>query len=1187
MPPITEAPQPHLAGGSRLGWSLLVLVFGCTLTAVAGWLVYEQAEKTDALKFRRLSERLTGGVSTRLKNVEMALQGAQGLFAASDSVKRMEWTSYARNMEGHFRRGVLGFGYIERVRRPDLPAFLARVRADGAPDFQAHPAGDGDELYVVTYVEPREQNTGALGLDLAAEEQRRRAAEEAMRTDRPTLTRRIILTPDERRLPGFLLLLPVYEKASHPATPDDRVRALQGWVFAAIRIDELMEGMVGLTEHQVDFEVFEGATATADALIYDSDQHLGAHPDGQVTDANYAGRQFHARVPLSIYGRQWLLLISTPPGSDAVTSSLLLAVLGGGAAISLLAALLAWSLINARTRAVTLAERMIRDLRATEADLHRERRMMDAFMHSAADLVYFKDEQSRFIRCSDSVARQIGLTDSRELIGKTDFDFFAEAHARAAFEDEQKIMRSGQPIVDLREKEVFPDGRVRWLLTTKMPLRDEEGRIVGIFGINKDITELSIAEEKLRSQEALYRFIFTHIPVGISWVQERRAETRLVNPAHESITGVPAALSKDTSNYVAVSHPDEREKQQVLMDKLYRGEIEHFSMEKRYLHPQGGVVWAVLTMHLYKDRSTGALQEVTTVVDITEQKRAAEELRLAKETAEKASLAKSAFLAMMSHEIRTPMNGVIGMTSLLLDSPLTSEQRDYTETIRASGDTLLSIINDILDFSKIESGRLELEHEPFALGECVEGALDLLATRAAEKRLDLLYEIADGVPQAIRGDATRLRQVLVNLLGNAIKFTDHGEVVLAVRVKASGDLPAEARMAGGSLSPITAAGIARPDSRPPLSGTDDKRQFVELLFSVTDTGIGIPSEAMERLFHSFSQVDTSTTRRFGGTGLGLAISKRLVELMGGTLWVQSEAGRGSTFSFTIRTEYLPAPRRPYLAGPKLHLSDRRVLIVDDNSTNRRILGAVVAGWGMAPRAASSATEALRWLHAGESFDVAILDMQMPEIDGVTLAREIRRLPGGDRLPLLLLSSLGQRETAADKGLFAANLTKPVKPSQLFDLLAGIFRETATPPAPIRVVPKPGPAPEEHPLRVLLAEDNAVNQKVALHLLAAIGYRADLAANGLEVIEALERQSYDVILMDVQMPEMDGLDAARRIVARHPDRTQRPWIIALTANAVQGDREICLAAGMDDYISKPISKGDLSAALGRARGARAG
>jgi PAS domain S-box-containing protein len=756
----------------------------------------------------------------------------------------------------------------------------------------------------------------------------------------------------------------------------------------------------------------------------------------------------------------------------------------------------------------------------------------------------------------------------------------------------------------LEKRYLHPDGEIVWAAFTSRMFVDPATGGKQVVTTMVDITALKKTQEEMARKETLYRFIFMHTPVGISWMQSRRGETRIVNPAHESITGVPVALSKDTSNYTTVSHPDDREKQQMLIDRLYRGEIDHFSMEKRYVHPHGGLVWAAYTMHLYRDQSTGEAQEVTTIVDITEQKRAAEELRLAKETAERASQAKSTFLAVMSHEIRTPMNGVIGMTSLLLDSPLTREQREYAETIRASGDALLTIINDILDFSKIESGRLDLERETFVLRDCVEGALDLLASKAAEKRLDLLYEIADGVPQIICGDATRLRQILVNLLGNAIKFTSRGEVVLAVRVKTPDDIPAADKVVTSTTFPFSPAQPGKPDSRGPLvaaraslsplgavqSGKtvsrpplveDGPRQPVELLFSVTDTGIGIPQEAMNRLFHSFSQVDASTTRRFGGTGLGLAISWRLAELMGGTMWVQSEPGKGSIFSFTIRTEAIQTRPRPFLAGPKLHLSDRHMLIVDDNATNRRILATIVTGWGMTPRAAHSASEALDWLRAGELFDVGVLDMQMPEMDGVMLAREIRRLPGESKLPLVLLSSLGSRDMMAEKELFAASLTKPVKPSQLFNVLAGIFKDIE-PPSITKIRPPPVVVATAKTVRVLLAEDNLVNQKVALHMLAALGYRADLAANGLEVIEALERQAYDVILMDVQMPEMDGLEAARRIVARQPDRTKRPWIIALTANAVEGDRDICLAAGMDDYISKPIKKEELAAAMGRVR-----
>ncbi len=623
------------------------------------------------------------------------------------------------------------------------------------------------------------------------------------------------------------------------------------------------------------------------------------------------------------------------------------------------------------------------------------------------------------------------------------------------------------------------------------------------------------------------------------------------NPAAEKLFGYTAeqAIGRSLDELVTQPDlPDLRQEALEITQHMLRGESLHAIVRRC---KRDGQLIDLELMSVPVKVQDGNVTGLAIYHDITEMKRAESALQQAKEAAEAATHAKSVFLATMSHEIRTPMNGIIGMTSLLQDTHLTPEQREFTETIASSGETLLAIINDILDFSKIEAGRIELEHEPFDLRRCVESALELVVTQAASKGLELGCLIEEGVPAAITGDATRLRQVLTNLLSNAIKFTEEGEVTVAATATC-------------------------------LTGTPgDPHALYEIHFAVHDTGIGIPADRMDRLFRSFSQVDNSTSRKYGGTGLGLAISKRLCELMEGKIWVESEGipGKGSTFHFTIQAEAADLPPEPYLLGTQPNLSGKRVLIVDDNETSRRILSLQTQNWGMLPHTLASPQEALALLQDGESFDLGILDMHMPEIDGFTLAGEIRKLPVAASMHLVIVSSVGQGEVSADKSQVDDFLLKPIRPSQLYNSLVKIFAAESHPlPADGAKQSQFDPHMAERlPLRILAAEDNAVNQNLIRLMLSRLGYSAQVVANGLEVLQALRQRLYDVVLMDVQMPEMDGLEATRVICREWPTH-RRPRIIAMTANVTKEDRQACLEAGMDDYVSKPVAVAELVRSL---------
>ncbi|NQE37632.1 response regulator [Microcoleus asticus] len=938
---------------------------------------------------------------------------------------------------------------------------------------------------------------------------------------------------------------------------------------------------------------------------------------------------------------------------------------------------------------------------------------------NSTDMITRHDPKGVFVYVSPASRALLGYEPS-ELIGRVPNDYFHPDDLEIIAKAHWKVL--ALPVtytVSYRIRR--QDGKYIWFETTGRTISDPQtGEVQEIIGISRDITVRKQTEQELRESEAAIKALYqvTSAPRTdplnhLSTFDLRLQELLAMGCRQLGLSvGILSSIQGDNYQIMAVECPDgsivkeqiydlektfcvatAMAKEPIYFESVrfsglsFNTEAPAFKIEAYMGIPVtvAGEVYGTLCFF-----SPTPVTEPFRVVDRELMKLMAQwvgselerqqtdvDLAKARDQALAATRAKSEFLATMSHEIRTPMNGVIGMTGLLLDTRLTREQRDFVETIRSSGDALLTLINDILDFSKIESGKLDLEEHPFDIRTCIEESLDLVAAKAAQKKLEVGYLIDRAVPATAIGDSTRLRQILINLLSNAVKFTQAGEVVVSVTAK--------------KIS-VPTANVKEP---PAINGEPlTINQAYEIQFAVKDTGIGIPSDRMDRLFKSFSQVDSSTSRQYGGTGLGLAISKRLAEMMGGRMWVESMgslAGNppadfrsaafdlgwgesceiaekycysksvlsnkpigqnttsvGSTFYFSTIVSGCNSSLPVNLSNSQPELAGKRVLIVDDNATNRRILTLQAQSWGMVARASSSARLALDWLAAKEEFDLAVLDMQLPEMDGLTLAAQIRRYPDCEKLPLVMLTSIGRQEinTPAIEVDFAAFLNKPIKQSQLYNVLINIFGEQ-TP--EFRGQRASGPflqsipvLAENLPLRILLADDHLVNQKVALQILQRMGYRADVAGNGIEVLEALCRQPYDVVLMDVQMPEMDGLETTRRIreqfsadltlendtgeseVSANDEQSNnrkskienpkltdeesnnrkskienrkstdeesnnrkskienrkstRPWIVAMTANAMQGDREECMAAGMDDYLSKPIAIDQLVRAL---------
>jgi two-component system sensor histidine kinase/response regulator len=802
-------------------------------------------------------------------------------------------------------------------------------------------------------------------------------------------------------------------------------------------------------------------------------------------------------------------------------------------------------------------------IKEIEEKLAYERDQLRALLDAVPDLIYFKDRQSRFVLVSrsklqnalehapDLRARRAArglpadVPEAELLTGLTDFDTFQHDDARFSFVDEQQIIATGEPVVGKLARRTFTDGTVSWWLSSKMPWRDRKGDIIGTFGISKDITQLVKAEEKLIHEQERLQFIFESIPVGVALARhypDGRFE-RMINNAHVRICGLSREQDRVPGIYQTITHPEDRARQAELSRHLVDDHPGQFTIEKRYLRPDGGTVWAALSFQRRKN-ADGSIEDLSTVVDINGLKLAEEELRKAKAVAEEASRAKTEFMANMSHEIRTPMNGVVGVIDLLLKSNLTPRQRELAELVRNSAEALLVIINDILDISKISSGKLQLEPVAFDLLRIVEESAAILAPRADTKGLELVVRYTPGTPTHFVGDPVRIRQVLLNLAGNAVKFTDKGHVLIEVTCE------------------------------PPVEGR------VRVRLQVKDTGIGVAPEVLGRLFRKYEQADVGITRRFGGTGLGLAISRELVELMGGEVGVTSVPGMGSTFHATLPLPVGSGTTDPF--SRRAGSSCERVLVVDEHDVTRQMLSEQLTAWGIRNRSASSSGDALGLLRsareAGDPFACALIDFHLSGIDGVALGRVIKADPALNGTVLILLISSVERsqfEQSQAAG-FARCLLKPVRLSILFESLAG----GATPAPAVSTVqvlpPPPAIRPAQATARILVVEDQAVNQRVAQLVLESLNCHAEIAASGSEAIRMVGESSYDLVFMDYEMPLMDGLTATAEIRRRHP-RFLAP-IIAMTARAMPDDRERCLAAGMTDFLTKPIHYDALAAML---------
>ncbi|WP_296002074.1 CHASE domain-containing protein, partial [Rugamonas sp.] len=1112
----------HMHRRWRHGLWLLSLAAGAALAAGA------YARHVNGAQLRQVTAAALDGqqraLASRMQRYEYGLRGARGAVLTAVP-QRLSFRRYmaSRSLADEFP-GARGFGYIQRLAPTEVDAFTAAARADAQPDFavrQLRP--HAGELDVILYLEPEPPNRAAIGLDIASEPVRLAAAEAALRDGAATLTAPLTLVQaGERGQPGLLLLLPVYRDGATPADAGQRQRQCLGWAFAPLLTDEVL-AQLGDPPGRYRISIDDVTDAARPRRFYSRQLAL-------------ASAQTTLQAGMMLYGRR--LRLRMQPG-DAYAASLAplppALAMGGGAAAALL---LAWLLAEARQR--------------RQHYLSQQR--LAAIVHSSVDAIISKDLRGVVLSWNGGAEQIFGYR-AEEAIGRTVDSLLVPPRLHGEEVDILRRIAAGQSVDNFETVRLHKDGTPVPVSVAISPISNAWGQVVGASKTVRDISRLKAAEAALHQLNATLEQRIAERTRELDAASHEKqalldavsaqllyalldAEGRLldVNALFCLAHGMPRAalLGRAFDSLQADGAAAGWWAQDAAARQRWRGERCHRSGP--------GGLWLDTAITAQQARHGTPPRYVVAAVDVSDRKAGEQALRLAKEQAEQASLAKSQFLANISHEIRTPMNAVLGMQELLRRTALDARQRDYLNKADGAANTLLGLLNDVLDLSKIEAGQMQLEQHQFALEGLLRELAVMFAGTGGHPDVEFIYALDPALPAMLTGDRLRLQQVLINLIGNALKFTERGSVVLRLTT-----LAAEGRQ--------------------------------HLRVAVEDSGIGITAEQQLRIFDSFAQAETSTTRRFGGTGLGLAICKRLVELMGGRLRVESAPGLGSRFWFELAL----APSAPAAALPALPL--RRLLVVDDHPLTRQVLAATLAAqFGWQVDCADGGAGALARLRDG-AYDAVLLDWRMPDMDGLAVAEAIGA--GAAPLPVVIMVTAYGRDMLAEViepvPPFAALLTKPVTPLQVRDAL-----QAALALAPDAVaVAAPAAAPLDG-VRLLLVEDNALNRQVADELLRQQGADVMLAEGGLRGVQLAlaHAKLLDLVLMDIQMPDLDGLEASRRIRATVPS-SQLP-ILAMTANASAADQAACLEAGMDGHVGKPFRIAELSAAilarLGRAGGA---